>query len=294
MLRILVLWFLLFAAPLRAEPLRVVADIAPVASLVAMVLGDAGEVETLVQPGASPHDFSLRPSQARALSRADGVIWIGPGLTPWMGRAIDNLAAGKPGLVLFDVAGTLHLETREIAGDGHHGHEDHDHGDDDPHAWMDPRNAQIWLGAIAEELGRLDPERAVQFAQRANAGVVSLEALEAEVRDGVHGARFAIYHDAIRYFEERFGVAARAVLSPSDASDPSARDVAGMRELLEGGDVACILADVTAKDRVLATVREGTGVKVVSVDPLGQFVKPGPELYSEVVRSVGAVLSDCR
>lgn len=131
--------FFLPAAAL-AEPLKVVTDIAPVQSLVQMVAGDLAGVDVIVPPGASPHGYSMRPSEARALQDADLVVWIGPDLAPWMSDPIDTIAEQARVIELASVPGTMTLAMREGAtfaahdhGDGDHDH-DHDHDAHDEHA----------------------------------------------------------------------------------------------------------------------------------------------------------------
>ena len=75
-----------------AEVPRVTVDIPPVYSLVATVMGDVGTPELFIQPGASPHGYSLRPSEASALDSADLVIWVSDSLTPWLEGPVENLA----------------------------------------------------------------------------------------------------------------------------------------------------------------------------------------------------------
>jgi zinc transport system substrate-binding protein len=67
------------AAPAAADVPRVAADIAPIHSLAAMVMGDLGEPALIVRPGASPHGYAMRPSEAGALQEADLVVWVGGG-----------------------------------------------------------------------------------------------------------------------------------------------------------------------------------------------------------------------
>ncbi|ANT59581.1 zinc transporter [Salipiger sp. CCB-MM3] len=130
---------LLLASPAFAEVPKVVTDIAPVQGLVASVMGDLGEPELLIPPGASPHSHALKPSEARALQNADLVFWIGGELSPDLGRKIDSIAADGAAVSLFDAPGTVHLQARndvlfaEPGAEAHeHGHEGHDeHGDDD-------------------------------------------------------------------------------------------------------------------------------------------------------------------
>jgi zinc transport system substrate-binding protein len=79
-----------------ADVPRVAVDIAPVHSLVARVMEGVGTPDLILPPGASPHEYSLRPSEAAALQEADIVFWMGEDLTPWMEDAVETLAALTP------------------------------------------------------------------------------------------------------------------------------------------------------------------------------------------------------
>src|SRR6056297_3283214 len=125
-----------------ADAPNVAVDIAPVHSLVARVMHGVGEPSLIVKPGASPHEYSLRPSEAAALQDADLVFWVSPELTPWLGGAIATLTEDATVTEMLEVDGTTELPFRESAlfeahahGDEKHadeghdqdGHDDHDH-----------------------------------------------------------------------------------------------------------------------------------------------------------------------
>jgi zinc transport system substrate-binding protein len=210
----------LTAVPAAADVPRVAADIAPVHSLVAQVMGDLGEPALIVRPGASPHGYALRPSEAAAVQEADLVVWIGPRLAPWLDESMATLAPDAARLTLMEVPGTVLLETRagatferhSHAHDAHdHDHDDHDDHDDhahdhdhddhahdhdhdhahddhahdhglvDAHLWLDPENAQIWLDAIAGALAAADPDNAATYAANAAAARERLDALTVEL-----------------------------------------------------------------------------------------------------------------
>ncbi|WP_170610597.1 zinc ABC transporter substrate-binding protein [Ruegeria arenilitoris] len=121
-----------------AEVPNVAVDITPVHSLVARVMEGVGTPDLIVQPGASPHEYNLRPSEAAALQEADIVFWIGEDLTPWMGGAIGTLAEGATVTSLLETDGTVLLEFREGAlfeahDHGHDAHADEEHVDHDDH-----------------------------------------------------------------------------------------------------------------------------------------------------------------
>lgn len=218
-------WPLLAAFPLvaAADVPRVAVDIPPVYSLVSKVMGERGDPELFIQPGASPHGYSLRPSEAQSLDDADLVVWVSDALTPWLSGPIDNLAGDAHHLELMDVPGITTLEYREGAtfalndGDEHgHGHHDHDHHEHDhgdhkhhhhedshdesghdhnhhdhdhshtgmnPHAWLDPANARRWLDAIAEQLSEIDPDNAAYYRDNAGQGKEELTSLQAHIQD---------------------------------------------------------------------------------------------------------------
>src|SRR6056297_4165960 len=121
-----------------ADVPNVAVDIAPVHSRVARVMQGVGEPALIVAPGASPHEYSLRPSEAQALQDAELVFWVGPELTPWLGDAIGTLAGGAEVITLSGLDVTMTLPIREgalfeahdhdHAGQDDHGHEDHAHG----------------------------------------------------------------------------------------------------------------------------------------------------------------------
>ena len=126
-----------------ADAPEVVTDIPPIQALVSKIMEGVGEPTQLLPQGASPHGYAMRPSQARALSNADLVFWIGPELMPALDRGIESLAEDAESVELLHVAGVETFEYREgpfIGDDGHHdGHDDHGHGDDhkDEHAHDD-------------------------------------------------------------------------------------------------------------------------------------------------------------
>lgn len=110
-----------------AEVPRVVTDILPIHSLTARVMQGVGEPALLVPAGASPHSFTMRPSQAEALQEADLVIWIGHGLSPWMEGPLEALA-GKSAVMELATLAPVQREFREGSAFAEDDHEhDHDH-----------------------------------------------------------------------------------------------------------------------------------------------------------------------
>ena len=364
-------------APAAAETPKVVTDMPPVHALVAQVMGDLGEPVLLLDRGADPHNFQLRPTQAQSLAQADAVIWVGPEMTPWMARAIDGLEVTAPAVELLHVDGVTqrdfafghshdhdhghahdhddhghdddhshdHDHDQDHAHDDHthdhdhghgednaHSHDDHGHDDEhghshddhahddehghshddhghshddhghshdglDPHAWLDPRNAVVWVGAIAELLSEIDPDNADTFAANAEAAVAELEALDEELREAfapMAGAPIVVFHDAYGYLAHRFDLNVVGTIALGDAAAPGAARLAELRAMLAEDEVVCIFPEVNHSSRHAEMLVEGTTTRLGgTLDPEGVMFEPGPDLYAELMRDLAAQMVAC-
>ena len=119
---------LIFTSSAIADVPKVAVDIAPVHSLVARVMEGVGNPKLIIPTGASPHEYSLRPSEAKSLQDADMVIWMGEGLAPWMENSIETLSKNAEVVTLLEESETKLLKFREGAL-----FEEHDHEDQDDH-----------------------------------------------------------------------------------------------------------------------------------------------------------------
>lgn len=324
LLRPLCLPWLLGPVVAVAEVPAVAIDIPPVHSLVDRVMGELGSPDLVIQPGASPHGYSMRPSEAEALARADVVIWASDELTPWLARARRTLADGALEMELMETPGTLRLAYRQGATfDAHdHGHDDHAHEDprhdhdqqheagdghdhahghahegQDPHGWLDPVNAQVWLEAIAESLADLDPDNADVYRQNAAEGRAELETLVDELDDRLDDARdtrFIVFHDAYQYFESRFDVPAAGAIALGDASDPSPARIREIQGRVAELDVQCVFREPQFNPALVESVFEGTGVETsIVIDPLGVDLPLGAGLYPQLLRQLADGVARC-
>ena len=120
----------IFTAPVLADQLRVVVDIPPVHGIVDGVLGSDASITTLIGSGVDPHNYTMKPSHAAAVSEADLIVLIGEALTPSLAKKLPSLANNAKIIELAEVP-NVHLIAYE---DAHEEHEDDDHHDDEHHA----------------------------------------------------------------------------------------------------------------------------------------------------------------
>jgi zinc transport system substrate-binding protein len=291
------------AAEAGAAP-RVVASILPLHSLVAAVMEGVGTPDLLIRGGASPHDAGLRPSDARALSAARLVVWIGPTLESFLARPLGTLAGEARVLTLIEAPGMIRLEQRQGgAFEAHEMHEAAEARDPDaargavnPHLWLDPRNAKAIARRVAAALGELDPDNAARYAANGARLQARLDALDRELAARlapVAQVPYAVFHDAYPYLEARYGLRAVGAVTVNPAVPPGARRLAALRARLIELGAACVFAEPQFRPAVIAALIEGTGARVGTLDPLGADLAPGPEAYFSLMRNLAAGLVAC-
>lgn len=313
------------ASTASAETPRVVTDIPPVHSLVAQVMGTIGQPVLLLDRGANAHDVQLKPSQTAALADADLVVWIGPEMTPWLERAL-TAAEGADRLGLLAAPGTelrsygsadAHDHSGDAAHDDHghdhgtaedaaaddHGHAPdgahagHDHSGTDPHAWLDPGNARLWLGLIAERLAAIDPANAATYTANADAASARIEALDTSLAGRLapmHDKPFVVFHDAYGYFADHYDLTVAGTIALGDAASPGAAHLKELQARMQGGAAICIFPEANHDPKLVDTMVEGTGARIgAPLDPEGSRIDPGPGLYDALLTGLADALVAC-
>jgi len=299
---------------------RVVASIKPVHSLLAAIMAGVGEPELLLKGAGSPHAASLRPSQARALARADAVFWIGEGLEGFLEKPLSNLAGKARVIALHESAGIRLLEGREGGiwqdhepghdedesghdehghdEDGHeeHGDDEHGHGAHDMHIWLDPANARAMAAAMAKVLAALDPANAARYSGNAKALDSRIATLDTRLKarlSPVQGKHYVVFHDAYHYFEDAFGLSPVGAVTVSARRAPGARRIREIARVIAERGAACVFAEPQFEPRILATLIEGTPARGGTLDPLGARIAAGPDAYFNIMENLAEDLVAC-
>ncbi|MBX4906028.1 MULTISPECIES: zinc ABC transporter substrate-binding protein ZnuA [Rhizobium] len=212
---------LLFAGTMRAADAPVVVtSIKPIHSLVAAIMQGVREPELIVDGAASPHTYSMKPSNARTLQEAKVVFWVGPNLEAFLEKPLETLGSNASVVELDNAPGLTKLPFREggafephddgdhesapehadaaeddhghdhaaepghDSGHAHHDdHEEHEHGHGafDTHLWLDPMNAKAMATVITTTLVAADPANALTYQANAKALDDKLTALDKEI-----------------------------------------------------------------------------------------------------------------
>ena len=285
--------------------INVVASVKPVHSLVSGVMDGVGKPDLIVQGSASPHTYSLRPSQARQLEDADLVFWMGHELESFLEQPLEAIATKAHVVELIDSSKLKKIKMREGGmfdahahddHDEHEGHDDHGHGEFDVHVWLDPENAKVLVNEIKLALIELDPVNASKYEANSNKMNTKLDQLMDEVSNKLEseqGKGYVVFHDAYQYFEQRFGMSAVGSITVSPEVVPGANRIRELKEKINELNAHCVFSEPQFEPKLVSTVIEGTQANTGVLDPLGASIKDGPELYFTLIRNMADSLHEC-
>lgn len=297
---------------------NVVVSIKPIHSLVAAIMQGVGEPQLIVDGGASPHTFSLKPSNAKAIEGADIVFWVGHGLEAFLEKPLESLASKAEVVELDDAPGLEKLKFREGGpfeahdhGDEEAGHDhekeehdhahveeghDHDHGEYDMHLWLDPLNAKAMAAEIEKTLLAADPANAAAYQENARKLMENLDALNTEITTTIAPIKdkpFVVFHDAYQYFEHRYGVKTAGSITVSPETMPGAERIKQIHAKVTELGATCVFAEPQFEPKLVRVVTEGTKAKSGTLDPEAATLDAGPDLYFQLMRGIATSLKDC-
>ena len=294
------------AYPAQADTPRVLVSIAPLAGIAAAVMDGVGTPDVLITGNASPHTYQLRPSDAKRLEQADLVVWVGPGLETFLEKPLTQLASYAAQLELAQAQGLTHYANRSggvwkpEAEDEHedeheHDHE-HNHGANDPHLWLDPRNAAAIAQLVAQQLAAQDPAHAAHYASNAIAFKADVLALHARLQAQLAPLKnrgFIVFHDAYQYFEKSYGLAGRGSITLSPEVPPSAAQLAALQQRIHSHEVVCVLAEPQFRAAVVDTLVGGTSARKGLVNPDASDLPLSAHLYQDYLQRLADQFAAC-
>jgi ABC-type Zn uptake system ZnuABC Zn-binding protein ZnuA len=256
-----------------AQTLRVVATTGDLASLARAVTSDLAQVESFIPPATDPEAFEPRPSDLARLKGASVVVRVGLGYDHWLDKllsmhgdaAVNRGGAGYVdasfGIPLLEVKGSSVDPARQ---DGHA------HGLANPHYWLDPANAEIITGGIAEAAIRAAPELAEKIIARRDAFLADLKARLAswERLLGPHrGARLIAYHNTWPYFARRFRLNIVDVIEIKEGVTPSPARLARLAATIREQSIRVIVHEPFEPEEASQLLARRTGAVVVKLAP---------------------------
>ncbi len=265
----------------------IVTSFYPIQFATRQVVGGTANVTVLTRPGAEPHDLELAPQDIGGMTKARLVVYA-DGFQPAVDEAVGLVDSAKV-LDVADAAKLVPASPDEHEGETAEEHDDHGHGADDPHFWLDPSRYAAVAEAISARLSKDDPARASTYARNTAAFVEKLSQLDDEMRVGLAQCRteeLVTSHGAFGYLAARYGFHQHGITGISPEAEPSASALKAVSDLVSSAGVTTIYQETLVEPHFAQTVAESTGAKVATLDPIEGITSAtrGSD-YFEVMRS---------
>jgi len=272
---------LLLSLPARAQSparLKAVTSFTILADMARNVAGTAADVVSITKPGAEIHNYQPTPGDLVAADGAGLILWNGLNLEQWFGQFLDNFP-GVPNAVLSEGIEPIGI------GDGPYA------GKPNPHAWMSPTDALIYVKNIERAFAAVDPDNAPLYAANAAAYGGEIEALVAPIRAALAAIpparRWLLTSEgAFSYLARDFGLQ-ELYLWPINADQQGTpRQVRLVIDAVREHNIPAIFSESTISPRPAEQVARETGIKyggVLYVDSLSEPDGPVPT-YLDLLR----------
>ncbi len=253
------------------EKFRVVTTFTVIQDIAQNVAGDAAEVVSITKPGAEIHDYQATPGDIVKAQKANLILWNGLNLERWFEKFFQNIQ-DVPSIVVSDGITPIGI------GDGPYS------GKPNPHAWMSPQNALVYVENIRKALVKYDPDNAATYNANAERYSAEIKAIDTPLR-----ARLSAIPEEQRWLvtsEGAFSYLARdydlkeLYLWPINAdAQGTPQQVRKVIDLVRANAIPVVFSESTVSDRPAQQVAKETGARyggILHVDSLSASGGPVP------------------
>lgn len=245
-----------------ASGLRVVAIESFLADIAQNVAGDRVKIDVLMPIGSDPHSFEATPQDVRKITESNVLITNGAGFEEFLDRLLQN--AGGTHQIIEATKGQTSRALKP--------NEPHDEDNPiDPHMWFDPTRVVTYVANIREGLTQADPAGAEVYKKNADAYVVRLKALDAQIKTQVsaipaENRKFVTDHDTFGYYADRYGFEIVGMIVPSfsSADSTTAQGLAQLSDAIKAANAKAIFVEQSTNPQVANQISKETGAKVIT------------------------------
>ncbi|MER8982140.1 MULTISPECIES: metal ABC transporter substrate-binding protein [unclassified Mesorhizobium] len=251
--------------PAAGKVLRVVTTFTIIQDIAQNVAGTAAIVESVTKPGAEIHDYQPTPLDVVRAQSADLVLWNGMNLERWFEKFFDNVK-NVPSAVVTEGIEPMGIKEGPYE------------GKPNPHAWMSPKNALIYVENIRKALSKADPANAPVYAANAAAYSEKIKAIDEPMRKRLSAIptdqRWLVTSEgAFSYLARDFDLR-EAYLWPINADQQGTPQQARkLIDLVRENKIPVVFSESTISDKAAKQVARETGATyggVLYVDSLSE------------------------
>lgn len=289
---------------------NVVTSIKPLAFIASSIADGVTETEIVVPPGASPHDYSLKPGDVQKVKSAELLLWIGEDIDGFLEKTVDSVESKK----VITIAEFAEIKPFLGKAEHHHHHDDHDHGhkhDHDHkhahehehnelsinwHLWYSPEISKVVAQKLADRLSEQYPDKKELIAQNLANFDRTLTVQSDKIKNQLakfSNKGFYVFHDAYGYFNDAYGLKQTGYFTINPLVAPGAKTLATIKEEIAEHKVSCLFAEPQFTPKVIETLSKGTGVHVGRLDPMGDKVALGKNAYADFLQFTADSYAEC-
>jgi len=248
------------------QGLRVGASFYPLADFAQEVGGGQIQVRNFTPGGADPHAFEPTPRDLIALFELDVFIFVGTDFEPWAEGMEDELK--EKGVRLLKVSDIITFKPLE---EEHEEENDHDHGEYDPHFWLNPLLAIKTIEAIRNIFIEMDEENEETYLKNAAEYLEKLVEIDKKYRQGLAECQLEeiiVSHNAFSYLGARYNIEIHAIAGLSHDEEPSPKRMAELSFLAREKSINYIFFETLADPRLAETIAREAGAKTLVLNPI--------------------------
>jgi manganese/iron transport system substrate-binding protein len=255
----------------RSGKIRVVTSFTIIADMTREVAGDEAEVESITKPGAEIHGYEPTPKDIVKAQKADLVLWNGMNLELWFEKFFANVN-DVPSAVLTEGITPMGISEGPYT------------GKPNPHAWMSPANAQIYVENIRKALVKVDPENEAIYTENTKNYIAKITALDEPVRKKLSSIpaeqRWLVSSEgAFSYLCANYELKPLYLWPINADAMGTPQQVKHVIDLVRSNKIPVVFSESTVSDKPIRQVAAETGVHyggVLYVDSLTDVNGPAP------------------
>ncbi len=252
--------------------LKVVTTVSPITNIVENIGGSRIQLEGVVPEGVNSHTFEPNPSMAKLMAQADLIVINGLFLEePTLALAESNKQADAVILALGDQAISREEWQFDFTFPETAGHPN-------PHLWPDPNLGLRYAELVHDQLATMDPDNAGYYGDNLERFRTKVTEMDQAIRTAVatvpeRNRKLLTYHDSWAYFAKQYGMEVIGAVQPSNFSQPSVREVAGLIDQVRALGLPAVFGSEVFPSDVLEAIADEADAKFV--DDLADDDLPG-------------------
>lgn len=245
---------------------KIYTTIYPLQFLVEEIAGDTVDAITVYPPGVDEHSYEPTSKELTDIAEGEAFFYIGAGLEAFASTAAGALENQDVKLIEIGKSEELFLSSE-------HDHDDHghDHGDIDPHIWLDPLRMIDIATIIKDELVAMHPEEKANYEENIIQLEAELKELDNEFQQLISSKankNILVTHAAFGYWEERYGIEQISIHGLSTENEPSQKELIAIIETANEYDINHIIFEQNVTTRISDVIKEEIDAEVLTIHNL--------------------------